>query len=178
MSPDRKKWTRDDYATMIGLTGTKKKAKSRMAKRRKGPPPLHKRNLVMRGRGGLGGIPIQGGGGANFMNDFLLAAALTKVSGKLKVAMIENMSNRQINAIGEILRAYMSSRVKLPQRVVDQLKKDRRYINALIKKGRNRAPPHLRRAVIGQRGGILGAILPMAVKAIAPAIGGLLSKIF
>ena len=185
---DRVKWTREDYKDMIGLSskrttrgprflrGRTKESMKRDGKRKT-------RGLMQRGsgrqvggrRGGQrGGIRLVGGFAGKGFIDVLLAAMINKVNRKMKDAIIDNMSARQIDNIGKILKSYLSSEVKVPDKVLRQLRRDRRYLAALIKTGRKGVPVKVRKQIVRQKGGILG----LAMSALAPAVLPLISKLF
>ena len=173
MATNRVNWTRDDYENMVGLSGNKKSIKFHQRKRgnRKTDGKKRKRNLVQRGSGGRA---LLGGFNKSSLVDVLLAAVLTKVTGKLKKVIIDNMSKRQMDSIGKIIRSFLSSKVSLTPKMIKQLRKDRRYINALIRtKGKKSVPLNIRRRVLRQKGGFLS----LALGALSPIIGGLLGKI-
>ena len=121
---------------------------------------------------------MRGGSHPSIVNNFILASVLSKVSSKMRKAMIENMNNSQVESIGKILRSFLQSKVQLPPRLIKQLKRDRDYIEALTATGNRRVPVKLKRQVIRQRGGIFAAAIPAALKLLAPIVGPILGKIF
>ena len=145
--PKREKWTRDDYATMIGLSRKKKKGK--------------KTRSAMRG-------------GAR-VDDLLLARMIGKRNRNpaQRRAIIDSMSSAQLKGMGRILRTLFNSTYPVPQKTIKQLSRNEAFVKAMMH-GQGR--PETRKKILTQKGGFLPALLPLAAKIIAPSILGSLAQ--
>ena len=91
----KSKWTREDYARMIGLSGASKKK----LKKKKG--------IYIKG-----GARIEG----------LMLAKLIGQKNRNKSqrkALISTMNNTQLKGVGRILRSFMNSKYKLSPRTLN-----------------------------------------------------------
>lgn len=145
-----KRWSREDYKKMIGLKG--KKAK-------------RKRRVKMSGGAALS-LPT--------MNDaVLLARMLTKKNrnAKQRNAIIDTMDNAQMNQFGKMVKQFMSSDYKMPAKHLKRLQRDNKFVKALMDP---RVPLVTRKKILQQtqKGGFLGAVLPMLLKSVAAPILG------
>ena len=182
---DRVKYTRDDYKTMIGLStrrSPRKRGRSFLPAKSKSSMKLdgkrRARGVMQRGRGGRrgqrGGIRLRGGFAGRGFIDVVLAALINKVPRKMKDAIIDAMTARQVDNIGKLIKSYLDSEIKVSPKVLRQLRRDRRYLSALTKTGKKGVPVRVRKQIVSQKGGILG----LALGALAPAVLPLLKNLF
>ncbi len=85
---------------------------------------------------------------------------------KQRVSVIKKMNKSQFNDIAKLLSAFMSGLFPVSDSVVSKLKRDKKYLYALVSKG---TPLNVKRKVLHQRGGFL----PLLAAALAPALGAL-----
>ena len=153
----QRKWTRDDYAKMINLYGENKSLKSIKKKRK---PKL-----------------MMGSGGGVVREALMISKMLgeRKRSRKQKDALIDSLSNSQVNAIGKLFHKFLKSKTHLPKSRIKQLIRDQKLVEAIIN---GQGKLETRKRILKQRGGILPALLPIAAKIGLPLATGLLGKIF
>lgn len=116
-------------------------------------------------------------GGVN-LPDLMLTQLIGKDNKNVRQrnALIDTMNNSQMRRIGLIVRSFLRSRYQLSPSQIKQLSKNQDFVTALISP---KVPLDTRKKILKQKGGIFGALLPLAAKIIGPAIlGPLASKIF
>ena len=150
--------TREDYKAMIGL---KKRAKSK-----------RKRKSGVRMAGGY--MP----GGNVMANALFLARMLTKKNqnAKQRDAIVNTMDNKQMNQLSKVFKTFWKSNQQMPKKHLKRLQKDRRFVEAMMNP---KIPLGIKKKILTQKGGILGALLPMVLKSVAaPILGGIAGKLF
>ena len=144
----KKKLTRKDYEKMI-FSGTSAPGKrGRVSKRQKG------------------GIMV---------DDLVLAKMIgqNNRNARQRRAIAETMNNSQIRKLGYIIRDFLNSNYKLTGDQIKKLTRNKKFISALINP---KVPSHLKKEIYVQKGGFLGALLPIAAKVLGPVLLGPLAK--
>ena len=155
----KRTWTRRDYIEAIGMNNRRKRSTPKRRRRALGT------RHVLTGKHGK----------------LLEAALLSKMIGSKKnraqkMAVIDSLDNTQMKGMGNLFKMFMKTRYPLPNQKIKQLVRDKKFISSFID---HRIPVATRRLLLKQKGGILGAILPIAGRLIGSSIlGPLLGKIF
>ena len=143
-----KKWTRDDYARMIGLRVRNKRKK------------LNQRGSAMFQKGGAAsGVLIEAA---------VLSQMLGNHKGAKRDALIDALSDKEVKAIGKIFARFLGSRQNLPKAQFHQLIRDHKLIDALI---RGNGKLATRKKILKQKGGFSLKLLPLAAKGFFKALG-------
>lgn len=148
-----KKLTREDYKKLI--MGKSKKSRGRKLKSKKSKKM----------RGGL------------IIPDLLLAKLISSENRNRmqRQAVIDSMNKVQMAKIGRVIRKFVNSQYNLSPSQLKALTKNRAFLKALMT---DKVPLETKKRILTQKGGFLGALLPIAVNAIAGPVAGLLKKIF
>ena len=109
----------------------------------------------------------------------MLTQILAKRKGKSRHALIDGLSNKQMNGIGKCFGKFLRMQKKLPGKRLKQLIRDQRLVNAIVQ---GHGSLNTRKKILKQKGGFLGALLPLAAKTLGPMVlgplaGGLMKKI-
>lgn len=120
------------------------------------------------------------GGMLPLTNALFLARMLTKKNrnAKQRNAIIDTMDNNQMNQFARVVKQFMSSDYKMPAKHMKRLQKDNKFVRALINP---KVPLSTRKQILqqSQRGGFIGAVLPMLLKSVAaPLLGSVAGKLF
>ena len=155
MPPRRRKLTRSDYKELIGL-------KAGRGKRKK-----------------WGKRSVKGGGKtrSHLPEAMMLAHMMSKTNknAKQRKAIIDSLNATQMRDVGHLVRGVLNVRRKLPEKQINQLIRDRKFIDAIVKgKG---ALSTRKKILSDQRGGFPGILFPLAAQLAAPVIGEL-GKLF
>ena len=116
-------------------------------------------------------------GGRISPETFMLAHLMSKANknAKQRKAVVDSMNASQMKHVGRLVRGVLNTRRKLPKKQLRQLIRDRNFIDALVK---GKGSLDTRKKILkDQRGGFIGALLPIAASLAAPAIQTL-GKIF
>ena len=149
------KWSRSDYAAMIGLRKEKKKKK-----RQKKKPT---------------------GGALHATKALLHLMMLAKLLGRdnknaqQKRAIAAMLSKSDMNSIGQMWKKFLNSKYPLPKKQIKQLIRDKKLINSFFD---TRIPLDTRRRIMAQEGGFLGFLLPLITKVAVPFVGSVAHKLF
>jgi len=155
----KRKLTRRDYEELMYSDSGRKRRRRRTTGR------------SHRGGGGTTG------GGRITPEAFMLAHLMSKANknAKQRKAVVDSMNASQMKHVGRLVRGVLETRRKLPKNQLRQLIRDRNFINALVK---GRGSLDTRKKILkDQRGGFIGALLPIAASLAAPVIQSL-GKIF
>lgn len=157
MPPRRRQLTRSDYEELIGL-------KAGRGKRKK-----------------WGKRSLKGGGGkktrSHLPEAMMLAHMMSKTNknAKQRKAIVDSLNATQMRDVGHLVRGVLNVRRKLPEKQINQLIRDRKFIDAIVKgKG---ALSTRKKILSDQRGGFPGILFPLAAQLAAPVIGEL-GKLF
>ena len=88
--------------------------------------------------------------------------------------LIDSLNKKQINGIKILMNNFLKENYKIPPLKLKQLAKDRQFIYKLSAPEKT-FPSDKKRKLLKQKGGILGAILPLAARALPMALGALSS---
>ena len=156
-----RKMTRKDYARMIA--GSKKGRRS--GKRR------HSRQLGRRRRKRVGKLT-----GGVMIPDLLLANLISRDNRNAiqRQALIDTMNMQQMRRIGRVVRGFLNSRYKMSNKQLKALAKNRDFVMALVNRN---VPLTTKKQVLKQKGGFLGALLPLATSVLAKPLTSLIGKI-
>lgn len=99
---------------------------------------------------------------------YLLSKANNK---KRRINLIDAADSKEIRAVSECIHNILSGNVSVTKKQIDNL---RRYRHALRTLSSRCFPMKKKKEILKQKGGFLGALLPIALS----AVGGLLPKIF
>ena len=89
--------------------------------------------------------------------------------------VVDSLNSSQLREIGKYLKQILNTRQKLPKNQINQLIRDRKLIDALIS-GKGTVTTRkkiLKLKTKNQKGGFLGALLPLALNLAGLAIKGL-----
>lgn len=153
-----KKWTRADYARMINMDTAR-------TRRHRGK------------RAGGSGRRMRGGMLGPILRDGVLLSHLMSSKNKnarQRAAIIDTLSPVQMKSVGRAVGAFLNSEYKLPKARIKQLIRDKQFVEAIM---RGKGPLETRKKILKQKGGILPALLPLAVKTLGPMVLGSLFKI-
>ena len=98
-------------------------------------------------------------------------------------AVVDSLNKNQLHQIGKFLKQILNTKHKLPRNQIKELIRDRNLIDAIIT-GRGSLSTRkniLKLKTKNQKGGFLGALLPVALSLAGPAIkgpGSIFKKIF
>ena len=156
-----KKWTRADYAKMINLRSGRKRG--RKTKKRYG-------------------AGVSGGGSRGMVGGLTEPLMLSRMIGRSnrnarqRNAIIDTMSPAQMRGIGRLFHRFLVSKYRLPRSRINQLIRDEDFVQAIVQ---GRGALDTRKKILKQKGGIFGALLPLAAKILAPTVlGSIAGKIF
>lgn len=121
-------------------------------------------------------------GGGNVLPETVMLAHLMSSANrnvKQRQAVVDSLNENQVRHVGKLLKKVLNTKRKLPKNQIKQLIRDRNLINALIK---GQGTVSTRKKILklktkNQKGGFLGALLPVAMSLAGPAIKGL-GKVF
>ena len=151
MPARRRKLTRSNYEELIGLKGGRGKRKKRS---------------------------VKGGGKTSHLPEAMMLAHMmskTNKNAKQRKAIIDSLNATQMRDVGHLVRGVLNVRRKLPEKQINQLIRDRKFIDAIVKgKG---ALSTRKKILSDQRGGFPGILFPLAAQLAAPVIGQL-GKLF
>ena len=155
MPPRRRKLTRSDYEELIGL-------KAGRGKRKK-----------------WGKRSLKGGGKtrSHLPEAMMLAHMMSKTNknAKQRKAIVDSLNATQMRDVGHLVRGVLNVRRKLPEKQINQLIRNRKFIDAIVKgKG---ALSTRKKILSDQRGGFPGILFPLAAQLAALVIGEL-GKLF
>lgn len=117
---------------------------------------------------------------ANFEKHYHLLHLLgnTNKNKAQRKALIDTMNRQQLAAVRDALNGFLSEKITVPPRVLKNLKRDKKYIYALLQKS---TPVETQKEILKQKGGFLGALMPLAgallPSIIEPVVGGIASLI-
>ena len=113
------------------------------------------------------------GGGRSKMTPLregiILSKMLARRKGRPREALIDGLTNKQMNGIGKAFGKFLRMQRKLPGKRLKQLIRDQRLVNAVIQ---GHGSLNTRKKILKQKGGFLGAVLPLAAKALGPMLLG------
>ena len=144
MKPSRK-WTRDDYARMIGL---------QVSKRRK----QRGRGMSQKG-GALSGVLLEAA---------ILGDILGKSKGAKREVFIDNLTDKEVKSIGKFFAHFLGTPQKIPEARFKQLIRDHKLVDAIIK---GTGKLETRKRILKQKGGFSLKLLPIAAKGFFKALG-------
>ena len=144
MKPSRK-WTRDDYARMIGL---------QVSKRRK----QRGRGMSQKG-GALSGVLLEAA---------ILGDILGKSKGAKREVFIDNLTDKEVKSIGKFFAHFLGKPQKIPEARFKQLIRDHKLVDAIIK---GTGKLETRKRILKQKGGFSLKLLPIAAKGFFKALG-------
>ena len=155
-----RKMTRKDYARMIA--GSKKSRRS--GKRRQSKQLGRKKRRVGKLTGGV------------MIPDLLLANLISRDNRNAiqRQALIDTMNMQQMRRIGRVVRGFLNSRYKMSNKQLRALAKNRDFVMALVNRN---VPLTTKKQVLKQKGGFLGALLPLATSVLAKPLTSLIGKI-
>ena len=98
---------------------------------------------------------------------------------KQRQAVVDSLNESQVRHIGRLLKHVLNAKRKLPKNQIKQLIRDRNLIDAIIMgKGTLSTRKNISKLKMrNQKGGFLGALLPVALSLAGPAIKTL-GKVF
>lgn len=97
----------------------------------------------------------------------MLSQMLARRKGKSRHALIDGLTNSQMNGIGKAFGKFLRLQKKLPDKRIKQLIRDQQLVNAIVQ---GHGPLRTRKKILKQKGGFLPAILPMAAKMLGPML--------
>ena len=99
----------------------------------------------------------------------------TNKNAKQRKAIVDSLNATQMQDVGHLVRGVLNVHHKLPEKQINQLIRDRKFIDAIVKgKG---ALSTRKKILSDQRGGFPGILFPLAAQLAAPVIGQL-GKLF
>jgi hypothetical protein len=104
--------------------------------------------------------------------DFLTLLGNTK-NKKRRNALIEVGTSGEIDGVSECILNILMGRVPLKPNQIRKLRKIKRYLRQLADK---KCSLKKRKHILKQKGGFLGALIPIAVSALGSLFGGLIGK--
>ena len=144
-------------------------------------PPPRKRKLTRKDYESLIKMGKKRGGGNVLPETVMLAHLMSSANRNVKQrqAVVDSLNENQVRHVGKLLKKVLNTKRKLPKNQIKQLIRDRNLINALIK---GQGTVSTRKKILklktkNQKGGFLGALLPVAMSLAGPAIKGL-GKVF
>ena len=164
-----KKYSREDYARMIGIKRKKKKGKGISKRRRNQRGGKRKKNKKVK----IKGSP-------SLYLGLVLGKMLSKKNpnSKQRNAILDTMNGSQMKAVTGVIRRFIASKEteSLPKKQLKQLAKDQKFINALI---HEKTPLNIKKDILGQKGGFITNLLPTIMKTIGHTLlGGIAGKLF
>lgn len=106
--------------------------------------------------------------------DYLRLLAKNANKPAHRKALVSIANRGQLRAVCECIENVLAGNIPVSSA---QLQKLKRHRNTLRKLADRRLPVHEQKKLLMQRGGILlGPLIPMALSALAPLIGGLFGK--
>ena len=144
MKPSRK-WTRDDYARMIGL---------HVPKRRK-----QRGSGVFQKGGAISGVLLEAA---------ILGEILGKSKGANREVLIDNLTDKEVKSIGKFFAHFLGTPQKIPEARFKQLIRDHKLVDAII---RGTGKLETRKRILKQKGGFSLKLLPIAAKGFFKALG-------
>ena len=108
MPPRRRKLTRSDYEELIGLKGGRGKRKR----------------------------SVKGGGKTSHLPEAMMLAHMmskTNKNAKQRKAIIDSLNAIQMRDVGRLVRGVLNVHRKLPEKQINQLIRDRKFIDAIVK---------------------------------------------
>ena len=153
--PIRSYLTRRDYERMIGLK-KKKRRRNRKVKQH------------------------QEGGGFNrrLMKNLAYLAMISNRNRNRKHRdfLIDNASNEQIDAVQQLIKDFLKTKSPpISKPTLKRLAKEKYYLYQLAESNR-KVPIERKKAIVKQRGGFLGALIPLAAKTLLPTVTGSVLK--
>ena len=99
----------------------------------------------------------------------ILTQMLARRKGRPREALIDGLTNKQMKGIGKAFGKFLRMQRQLPGKRLKQLIRDQRLVNAVIQ---GHGPLNTRKKILKQKGGFLGALLPLAAKTLGPMVLG------
>lgn len=137
----RKMKTRRDYEELVGLIRKKRKQK-----------------------GGSSRVNL------NFIRKHIPFLAMISNKNANKVQrenLINNMNKGQMNAVRTMMKNFLNSKYPINDTILKKLAKDKDFIYHLASSGQFEN----KKKILNQKGGLLGALVPLASSLIAPVLG-------
>lgn len=112
-----------------------------------------------------------------FVRHFPVLALLgsKRVRKRLREAIINELNNNEMKGITEIVNNFLGSRIPVSEGALSKLRKDRLFLHQFLKKN---ITLKKRKKLLGQKGGALQALIPLAASALSPVISSLVGKLF
>ena len=148
--PPSRKWTREDYARMIGLDTGRKKKKDGGGK------------VIGRKMARWGGMHQMGGAASGVLLEAaILSQMLGDNKGARRDALIDSLSDKEVKAIGKIFAGFLGSHYKLSKAGFQQLIRDHKLVDAIIG---GHGKLETRKKILKQKGGFSLKLIPLAAK--------------
>lgn len=91
----------------------------------------------------------------------------------LKRAIIQAMNRDEMDAIDEIIQNFLAARIPVTDSALRTLRRDRLFLYRFLKRKGLKG----KKKDLGQRGGFLSALIPLASSVVAPLVSGLFGKL-